>query len=350
MTGKARNLNLTGKAGNLNTTGKAGTLNPTLRTTRGGGLLLRMLAVFVVSIVVFLIAGELVLRYTNRELTTTSDARSFFNRRWMSREVQLNSWGFRERELTFDKAPGVYRIAVIGDSVTFGYGMPDRERFTNHLHERLASRGREVLNFGRPGTDTADHIADLRNIVLRAHPDFVLMQWYVNDFEGHVVRDRLPLATPGPLVRLHARLVGWSAFHSLLTLNMQGRFSGIAEYLDYMRAFVGDPGSARSQAAIAQIREFIRLCRSDSVGVGIVLFPHLAVDPADPYPLDYLHRRVLDVCSEQRLACVDLRSTFAEHRNYKELWVTRLDYHPNALANRMAASRLMEVYGPTWDR
>lgn len=313
------------------------------------GLLLRTLTVFVAS-VVSLVAGELVLRYSNRELTTTSDARSFFNRRWMSRAVRLNSWGFRERELTFDKPPGVYRIAVIGDSVTFGYGIPDRERFSNHLHDRLAPRGREVLNFGRPGTDTADHIADLKDFVLRTRPDFVLLQWYVNDFEGHVVRDRLPLATPGPLVRLHARLVGWSAFHSLLTLNMQGRFSGIDQYLDYMRAFVGDPAGARSQAAIAQIREFIRLCRNDGVGVGIVLFPHLAVDPAGPYPLDYLHQRVLDACAEQRIACVDLRSTFAEHRNYKELWVTRLDYHPNALANRMAATSLMDAYGPTWDR
>ena len=42
----------------------------------------------------------------------------------------------------------------------------------------------EVLNFGRGGAETVDHISFLTEYVLDTRPDYILLQWFVNDVEG----------------------------------------------------------------------------------------------------------------------------------------------------------------------
>jgi hypothetical protein len=69
---------------------------------------------------------------------------------------------------------------------------------------------------------------------------------------------------------------------------------------------------------------------------------------AGTYEFAELHDQVLDLCRQEGVPCVDLRATFAAHRDYVSLWVTRFDPHPNALAHRLAGERLIEVLGPLW--
>src|SRR5207249_3921454 len=38
--------------------------------------------------------------------------------------VRVNSLGFRDREFALHKSPGVFRVPTVGDSVTFGFGVP----------------------------------------------------------------------------------------------------------------------------------------------------------------------------------------------------------------------------------
>ena len=75
------------------------------------------------------------------------------------------------------------RIAVIGDSFTWGQGVSEDDRLTNLLQERLndGAGGFEVFNFGLPGADTRDESAILSEVLSQAAPDVVLPQWFVND-------------------------------------------------------------------------------------------------------------------------------------------------------------------------
>ena len=89
--------------------------------------------------------------------------------------------------MQLDKPKGTYRIAVIGDSLTWGNGVLRGERFGDLLQARLGQRSDltyQVLNFGMAGWDTVHELEVLRTLVLKASPDFVLLQWYVNDFEN----------------------------------------------------------------------------------------------------------------------------------------------------------------------
>jgi len=56
----------------------------------------------------------------------------------------INAQGFRDQERVRPKPSGVYRILVLGDSVTFGFGVQPEESFTRLLEADLRDRAPEA--------------------------------------------------------------------------------------------------------------------------------------------------------------------------------------------------------------
>src|SRR5688572_21179795 len=48
-------------------------------------------------------------------------------------QIRTNSWGMRDKEYTLTKPRNTYRVAIIGDSVAFGYGLPLHLVFSERL-------------------------------------------------------------------------------------------------------------------------------------------------------------------------------------------------------------------------
>ncbi len=74
------------------------------------------------------------------------------------------------------KTPGRLRIAAVGDSVTFGWGLPPEEAWVTLLQGELKSRGHdvEVLNAGTPGASVASLGAWCRSQVKKLGVDRVI--------------------------------------------------------------------------------------------------------------------------------------------------------------------------------
>lgn len=118
---------------------------------------------------------------------------------------RLNSRGFRGPEIEAEKPPGVQRIAVLGDSCTFGIVGVGKEEGTFAWPEpypRLLQRkldrsfglGRfEVINYGTIGYSTFHARRLLYSEVLDDDPDFVVIRFGFNDHlashTGHSVSD-----------------------------------------------------------------------------------------------------------------------------------------------------------------
>src|SRR5262245_43722827 len=68
---------------------------------------------------------------------------------------QINRAGFRGIDLRSPRDPHVYRIAFVGDSVTYGGGsIPDRDLFVNRVASRfgvLTHHSVEAANISAPG-------------------------------------------------------------------------------------------------------------------------------------------------------------------------------------------------------
>src|SRR4029079_12487891 len=85
-----------------------------------------------------------------------------------------NSLGYRDVEHAVAKAPGTYRIVVLGNSVAAGLGV-DRfdDTFPALLERLLAARGRkaEVINLAVSGYNPQQQVETLKDRGLRYRPD-----------------------------------------------------------------------------------------------------------------------------------------------------------------------------------
>ncbi len=94
--------------------------------------------------------------------------------------LDVNPSGYRGPELPTDKAPGEFRIAMLGDSFVYGQVVEATQTIPAHLQVEL---GLPVMNFGIPGLALEDQPEQLRLFVRRWQPDLVLLMLTGNDLE-----------------------------------------------------------------------------------------------------------------------------------------------------------------------
>ncbi len=103
-------------------------------------------------------------------------------------EYAINSAGFRDREYPLEKPEGTFRILLLGDSHTFGFGVPLEKHFSKLLEGYF--RNVEVLNMGVNGYGLDQELLLLRDKGLAYHPDVIVV--YVPHYmDNRHVRDKV---------------------------------------------------------------------------------------------------------------------------------------------------------------
>ncbi len=94
--------------------------------------------------------------------------------------VRTNNLGFRGNDLSPEKQSSVFRILVLGDSMTFGWGVEDDDTFPARIEKYLnhlsPDKKVEVINAGfADGYSPDSYYAFMRDIGLSLKPDLVLL-------------------------------------------------------------------------------------------------------------------------------------------------------------------------------
>ena len=267
-------------------------------------------------------------------------------------EYRVNAEGLRGPEVAREKPEGVRRVAVLGDSIAFGYWVAEEDGLARQL-EALLNGGRgdgppvEVLNFGVPGYNLGQEVEALRSRALAFEPDVVVLAFCLNDLEGifsyelGLVQDRASrrrslLGRLREGVLSHSHFFAWVEYR-LAELDARRRFVRIRNPLSgqqYERALEKQKKSLA--ARFAAVRALLAPRGIEGV---VAVFPSFT-GSWDSYPHAGLHRAVTEAAEESGLLAVDLFRCYAGY-HYRKVRVDVV--HPNPMGHRIAAHAIRDV-------
>lgn len=274
--------------------------------------------------------------------------------------LKTNSHGMRGPEVSLAKPPGVIRVAGLGDSVMFGWGLPIEDSALSQLGEMLEKKYQrpvQALNFGCPSYNTAVEVTIYRKIARRFHPDLAILLFVMNDFNMPSLRiepvQRFTLRKSYIWEQLRRRAaVYWDdsvyererifmSRHHLgpMTDQEQKELDEWGKELD--RHFKSMTGK---RAVAAYLKQWADMLREDGIK-GVFIYEHYTViQPTEDVAY------VLKAARSYGLEVLDMTPFYAawlkEHHQRRlrdVLWRTHNDSHPNRERNRIIARAVLDL-------
>ena len=260
---------------------------------------------------------------------------------------ERNSLGFRDYEHAVGKSPGVYRILIIGDSITKGVGIPDPNMaFPMVLERELGQSGlrSEVLNFGVEGYNTQQEVETLRDKGLRYSPDLVVLAYCLNDRDW-------------PAHHLYMKLLEEeSSSGAVAAARLSPLLSHSALYL-FVRYRILDDWLMKRRMADGRIKELFDLVQKDTVeeyfgvladlsrqngfSVLVAVFPY--IDDLDDYKHLDQDRWAQALSARHGFAHYDLLNAFRECARMTGQTIAFDDVHPNNIGH-VCAGRVLASF------
>jgi HEAT repeat protein len=221
---------------------------------------------------------------------------------WPPRQ-EFNGDGLRDITRPREKPEGVWRVAVLGDSVTLGDGLRPYQSYPRILEARLHAAGQriEVMNVALWGWSTRQERIAWQRIARGYHPDQAILAVCLNDIpELHNNLTR----PPEWLIRLHER----SALVRLI-VGAEGR------EIENVERLFETPQAPRVREALDGFFEEVRVLRSeveaDGATFAVVVFPfRFQTEEGAPSPV--VQERIASFCLAEGLTCLDMLPVLGE--------------------------------------
>ncbi|MCU0612044.1 MAG: SGNH/GDSL hydrolase family protein, partial [Candidatus Eisenbacteria bacterium] len=253
--------------------------------------------------------------------------------------------GYRFPEGLWQKPQGRRRVLIIGDSVSFGIGVPSDSMYSRHLERRLRRHrpNLDVVNMGVIGYMASEGISILVHETPKRSPDLVVWQLHINDLIAMEGWAPTPVALSLPdSWRKGLKLVSLIERRLTLTRHVREMEEQYGEKVDpvtmdsrtedFIRAaeWAGNVLAARGLPCVAMLYPY-----PDFLG--------------GKYPFMGLHRLFERECRRAGIVPLDLLPTLRRIRQ-DQLWVDQSDNHPSARGHRAMADALERVlterFGP----
>ena len=247
----------------------------------------------------------------------------------MGVNAHINSDGLRDSEHSLPK-DGKYRIIFLGDSITFGWGVPEADSFKSIIERELnKSYPAEIINFGDGNYNTEQEANLFFEKGLKYNPDKVVVFYSINDAE--------PTPKKSPLWFLgYSRIITfyWSRLHAFLVSMDSSR-----QFASYYSGLYGRDqiGWLNAQKAFLQLKD---VCRKNNIALQVVLLPeqHNFVN----YPFKKENAIIKAFLETNDIDVYDLAPDFSWCRNPLELWVALDDGHPNSRSHKLIAQYTLD--------
>lgn len=133
------------------------------------------------------------------------NARGWMSAPEYSAEIRVNALGFRGKEISPNKPPGVKRVLFLGASFIFGHGLRENETLPYQVEQELNRRDSgtfEVVNGGVYGYATANDVALFKKFGAPLKPDVVVILVMTRNMADNL--SHVELTPDGRLARKNA--------------------------------------------------------------------------------------------------------------------------------------------------
>ncbi len=260
---------------------------------------------------------------------------------------ELNELGLREpRDYPQPRREGEIRIAVLGDSMTYGEGVEAQEAFPALLAGRImAMQGHHsdlrvptVVNMGKLGDDTPAEVGRFRRLADSIDPDVVILVMYVNDFVGAGGADEA-------LHRIYQLRddLSWPSRYSRVCEYVERKIRLRASFNETVRHYRADAEHGVEPDAIRPVAravgELSELCKVRNCRLVVCMVPWLV--RLHDYPLPAMHAAVQRMSTGLGLPFCDLLSAVV-NQDDEAMRVSSANHHPSRAAHARIADYLAD--------
>ena len=248
--------------------------------------------------------------------------------------VKINSLGLRDHEYSSKKPENIKRVIFLGDSFTFGWGVPLEKLYSKQVEKMLNREVRkvEVINMGIGNYNSIMEVELFKRKGLMLDPDAVILMYFVNDTE--------------PVPRLKSKveyvILRNSYFMAFLfdrLVKLKTFFDKDFEWSKYYLSLYSDENSSNLDTNKKAIRELIEICSSKGIKLLVVNIPELRT--LKTYQFDKATTHIKALAAEGNVPFLDLLPALVG-QEAESLWVSSEDPHASELANRIIAEEIYD--------
>jgi hypothetical protein len=277
----------------------------------------------------------------------------------LGERISINSAGMRDVEHPSDPG-GAARVAVVGDSFTFGMGVDIADTYAKRLEEALRREraDAEVLNFGVIAYQLWQTLRVLENRVRPFHPNLVVFQLFYDDVVAATPPEQIASNNPFTTItapEFHGSQLLNLARNSYRAVSTRYRYLGGARYLasiDERRVEIGPdgkyelyyrvqatrPDGATHEAVRTDFEEIAAWADANRVPILTVLIPD-ATQLHDP-ARQVINRYFADELARVGVPFHDLTPTLEADPDPRSLYLLPNDAHTSPKANRLIAEAI----------
>jgi lysophospholipase L1-like esterase len=267
-------------------------------------------------------------------------------------EVKINSHGLRsDKDYPFTRNEK-FRIAIMGDSFTWGYGVDNRDRFSDVLERDLFTNRVEVINAGVPGYGTDQELLLYENEIRKYKPDIVIVAMDLTDVysdnyqkishgnpKPHFERDDkggVRLAAVPPSIGQDHYENGASHGLYITKLLKDGLTSSYLFTNVYLR-YLESSGKVDLELSKRLIKRFEMEVRKDDALFLVFFIPSRGDIKRGKY--NYLFQEMINFMKANNISYFTLFENFKKAQMTTNLYFPN-DVHFNVAGNRLAAKEL----------
>jgi lysophospholipase L1-like esterase len=269
--------------------------------------------------------------------------------------IDINEQGFRDDPFPDTKARGALRVVFLGDSVTFGSGVPFKDRYTNLLPRKTRDgRPLECLNLAVNSYTSFHYVQQARHEVPRWDPDVVVVGMCLNDLKeketswprkwvrspdgSYVGKYLLPESEQGFRSRDYSVFLDlWHEMHTRL------------KNRDAWRKWMGDLGEKWSnEELVADLRHNLEMLRDELASQNRRLIVLVLAELNDLHEPDrFALPRVtsLALLDELGIESLDVHAVFREAGDFDKLFLVGDSAHYSREGHTLLARALAERLG-----